>query len=82
MIYNCGLRLDEALSVTLNDLHLEGGQTSVTVFGKGSKVRTLAILPRTKRLLESYIETHHRKPFGQEDYLFYSRNAGPKGKSS
>lgn len=82
LIYNCGLRLDEVLSITLRNLRLEGEQASITVMGKGSKVRTLAILPRTKRLLESYIETHHRKPFEQENYLFYSRNTGPRGKSS
>lgn len=83
LIYNCGLRIDEALSITLKDLHLEAtDHPSVTVLGKGSKMRTLAILPRTKKLLEAYMKTFHCGISDETNYLFYSRNTGPTGKSS
>lgn len=82
LVYNCGLRIDEALSITLKDLHLEAEHPSVTVIGKGSKMRTLAILPRTRKLLEAYIATYHGKAHHETHYLFYSRNTGPTGKSS
>lgn len=82
LIYNCGLRIDEALSIALKDLRLEAEHPSVTVIGKGSKLRTLAILPRTRKLLEAYIKAYHGKTHAETHYLFYSRNTGPTGKSS
>lgn len=82
LIYNCGLRIDEALSITLKDLHLTAEHPFVTVVGKGTKLRTLAILPRTKKLIEAYIGTYHGRTPNETHYLFYSRNTGPTGKSS
>ncbi len=83
LIYNCGLRIDEALSITLQDLHLDDtDHPSVTVLGKGSKIRTLAILPRTRKLLETYKQSFHGRRAVGDHYLFYSRNIGPLGKSS
>jgi site-specific recombinase XerD len=82
LMYNCGLRLDEILSIRIKNLRLEAPHPSVTVMGKGSKIRTLTILPKTKAMLEAYMRVFHKGQANELSYLFYSRNLGPTGKCS
>jgi len=52
LIYSCGLRISEALSVTKNDLHGD----YLTVTGKGRKTRSIPILDTAKESIEKYLE--------------------------
>jgi integrase/recombinase XerC len=52
LIYGCGLRISEALSITKNDL--DGDYLSVR--GKGNKVRSVPIIDSVKEVIQSYLE--------------------------
>lgn len=82
LMYNTGVRLDEILSLQMKNLKLNIKIPQITVVGKGNKIRTIGILPRTVLLLEKYSREFHRGVIGPEDYVFYSRNLGRKGKLS
>ena len=73
-------RLDELLSMKLNQLHLSGETPYASIIGKGNKVRTLYLLPKTVAHLNRYIKEFHGNQPEPEAYLFYSRNTGIFGK--
>jgi len=52
LIYACGLRISEALSITKNDLK---GQY-ITVTGKGNKMRSIPILDTAKDAIQQYLD--------------------------
>lgn len=52
LIYGCGLRISEALSITKKNIQSD----MLTVFGKGSKERMVPILPIVKQYLQAYLE--------------------------
>jgi len=82
VMYNTAVRIDEILSLKLKFLHLEAEKPNITVIGKGAKIRTLYLLPRTVSHLKKYLAEFHKVPRQPESYLFYSRNTGPQGKMS
>jgi integrase/recombinase XerC len=51
LLYGCGLRIDEALSLTLHDLPRDG---YVRVMGKGSKERQIPVLPQVDVAINRY----------------------------
>ena len=53
LIYGCGLRISEALSVTKNSL--ENNQTLI-ITGKGKKQRLVPLLPIVKKKIDDYLE--------------------------
>ena len=53
LIYGCGLRISEALSV--NKIMLENSQ-SIIISGKGGKQRLVPLLPIVKEKIEKYLE--------------------------
>jgi integrase/recombinase XerC len=53
LMYSSGMRAQEALSVNLDDLHLEG--MWVKVRGKGGKERILPFGEKAKKVLEDYL---------------------------
>jgi integrase/recombinase XerC len=73
LLYGCGLRISEALSLTLRDAPL--GPT-LKVVGKGSKTRVCPVLPIVRQALDDYAR---RMPFALEpgDQLFRARRGGP-----
>ena len=80
LMYNTAVRIDEILSLQMKDIHLSGNKPHITVKGKGEKIRTLYLFPKTVKYLKQYIcEFHGTQPLGIA-YLFYSRNLGPEGK--
>lgn len=82
LMYNTAVRIDEILSLQLKNINLSGNKPCITVVGKGDKLRTLYLLPKTVAYLKNYIsEFHGTQPSGGS-YLFYSRNIGPSGKMS
>ncbi|HOT61677.1 MAG TPA: site-specific tyrosine recombinase [Treponemataceae bacterium] len=53
LIYSCGLRVSEAVGLSLEDVHL--GRLSVLVKGKGDKERMVPFGERAKSALEDYL---------------------------
>ncbi|NRA73787.1 MAG: tyrosine recombinase XerC [Rickettsiales bacterium] len=65
LIYGCGLRISEALSIKLSDL--EG--IYVSVLGKGNKSRNIPILEEVKLVIEKYLKICPYK-FAPESNIF------------
>lgn len=80
VMYNTAARIDEILSMKIQQLHLETDRPNATVIGKGSKIRTLYLLPKTVAHLKKYLKEFHAEKPNSESYIFYSRNAGVMGK--
>jgi site-specific recombinase XerD len=81
-IYSTAARMDEILSLKTKHLHLEAEKPNVTIIGKGSKIRTLYLLPKAVVHLKKYLKEFHGDTPSEEAYVFYSRNTGLHGKMS
>lgn len=82
MMYDTAVRLDEVLSLQIKNIRFDISMPTITVIGKGSKLRTLTLLPKTVRHLKRYIREFHEPSMDQNSFVFYSRNTGPSGKLS
>jgi len=82
IIYSTAARLDEILSLKTEQLHLDAEKPNVTIIGKGSKIRTLYLLPKAVAHLKKYLKEFHGDTSDPEAYVFYSRNTGLYGKMS
>ena len=82
VMYNTAARIDEILSMKIQQLHLDTDKPNVTVFGKGSKIRTLYLLPKAVAHLKRYMKEFHAEQPDPESYIFYSRNIGVMCKMS
>jgi integrase/recombinase XerC len=73
LLYGCGLRISEALSLRAGDLPL--GDT-LRVLGKGSKTRVVPVLPAVREALQAYARA---QPWavGPDEPLFRARRGGP-----
>ena len=72
LLYGCGLRISEALSITLNDF--QSDMSRLLVKGKGNKERIIPVLEQVKSSVLEYVEAC---PKDLEKYLF----VGASGKS-
>ncbi|MBT3178419.1 MAG: tyrosine-type recombinase/integrase [Desulfobacula sp.] len=82
IIYSTAARLDEILSLKIEQLYLDAEKPNVTVIGKGNKIRTLYLLPKAVAHLKKYLKEFHGDTPNPEAYVFYSRNTGLYGKMS
>lgn len=82
IIYSTAARIDEILSLKTGQLHLDAEKPNVTIIGKGSKIRTLYLLPKAVAHLKKYLKEFHGDTPNPEAYVFYSRNTGLHGKMS
>jgi site-specific recombinase XerD len=80
VLYCTAARIDEILSIKINQLHLDTNKPYITVVGKGRKIRTLYILPKAVAHLKKYLRDFHAAEPNPEAFLFYSRNKGESGK--
>ncbi|MBW8382542.1 MAG: site-specific integrase [Youngiibacter sp.] len=80
LLYSTAARLDEILSLKAKHLYLGKVKPSATIIGKGNKVRTLYLLPKTVAYLNKYMKQFHGIDPNPESFVFYSRNTGPEGK--
>jgi len=73
LLYGCGLRISEALSLTRADAPLP---ETLRITGKGAKTRLVPVLPAVRRAIDAYLALC---PFGLEpqDALFRARRGGP-----
>lgn len=69
LLFGCGLRISEALSLTNSDVL--GAPKSLRILGKGNKERIVPVLPAVNTAIEKYIAL---RPFGKDpqDELFRS----------
>lgn len=82
IIYSTAARIDEILSLKIKQLHLDIQKPNATIIGKGSKIRTLYLLPKAVAHLKKYLKEFHGDIPNPEAYVFYSRNTGVYGKLS
>jgi site-specific recombinase XerD len=80
ILYCTAARIDEILSIKINQLHLYANKPYITVIGKGRKIRTLYVLPKAVAHLKKYLKDFHAIKPNPEAYVFYSRNKGVMGK--
>jgi integrase/recombinase XerC len=75
LLYGAGLRISEALGIRRRDAPV-GSADSVTVVGKGGKVRGVPVLPAARRAVEEYLAMcpYAVKPEGP---LFVGEKGGP-----
>ncbi len=82
IIYSTATRMDEILSLKIEQLHLDAEKPNITIIGKGNKIRTMYLLPKAVAHLKKYLKEFHGDTLNPEAYVFYSRNAGSHGKMS
>ncbi|MGB4406468.1 MAG: tyrosine-type recombinase/integrase [Sphaerochaeta sp.] len=73
LLYDMAARIDELLSISLNQIHLELSPPSIRLFGKGRKCRTIVLMPRTVGNLKTYLLSFHPDP-SPGNYLFYTNS--------
>jgi site-specific recombinase XerC len=61
---------------------LDAEKPNVSIIGKGSKIRTIYLLPRAVIHLKKYLKEFHGDTPDPKAYVFCSRNAGSHGKMS
>ena len=63
LLYGCGLRIAEALSLNVRDAPSAGGDTPLRVIGKGSKERIVPVLPVVRAAIGAWLARHpNRQP--------------------
>jgi site-specific recombinase XerD len=78
-MYGTAARINEILSLKIEHLHLNEKKPCITVIGKGDKIRTLYLLPKTVAHLRAYLTDAHGGNPLPDSFVFYSRNKGPSG---
>jgi site-specific recombinase XerD len=81
-MYGTAARLDEMLSLKVEQLHLTESFPYVVFIGKGQKIRTLSLEPKAVEYLTCYLRDFHNGNPDPEAYVFYSRNSGLHKKMS
>ncbi|MGH6909817.1 MAG: tyrosine recombinase XerC [Phenylobacterium sp.] len=73
LLYGCGLRISEALSLKRSDAPVPD---SLRITGKGSKTRLVPVLPAVREAIDAYLA---EAPFvlGPEEPLFRAKRGGP-----
>ncbi|HEY0177790.1 MAG TPA: site-specific tyrosine recombinase XerD [Pedobacter sp.] len=74
VLYGCGLRVTELISLRISDLYAEQGY--IKVIGKGNKERIVPIGETALKFLDIYlsqIRNHLAIKKGNEDYIFLNR---------
>jgi site-specific recombinase XerD len=80
LLYATACRIDEILSLKNKQIHLNMDKPYITIIGKGSKIRTIGLLPKAVSHLQKYMTEFHGNNPDPEAYVFYSRNTGIYGK--
>ena len=73
LLYGCGLRISEALSLTVADVPLP---ETMRITGKGGKTRLVPVLPAVHAAVERASEAQPF-PLAPQDALFRARRGGP-----
>ena len=81
LLYATAMRLDEILSLRIQNIHLEG-KAYVNIIGKRNKLRTLYLLPKAVAHIKQYVSLFHGEHPNPDSFLFYSGLKGKNCKSS
>lgn len=73
LLYGCGLRISEALSLTGRDLPIG---TSLRILGKGDKERIVPVIPAARRAMEAYLDACPFEPEADTP-VFRGTRGGP-----
>ena len=73
LLYGCGLRISEGLSLTRADAPLP---ETLRITGKGGKTRLAPVLPGVRSAVDAYLALQPF-PLAPEDALFRARRGGP-----
>ena len=73
LIYGCGLRIAEALSLTIKNAP-QG--SSITITGKGNKQRVVPLLPTVVQAVEEYVRACPYTKTSKDAPLFYGARGG------
>ena len=68
LLYDSGARIQELVDLKVKDIRIEAPST-VTLHGKGNKIRQVPIMTNTKKLIKQYIEKFRKS---SNQYLFES----------
>ncbi|MBY0337829.1 MAG: tyrosine-type recombinase/integrase, partial [Acetobacteraceae bacterium] len=74
LLYGCGLRISEALSLSVADAPLPGSDAALRIRGKGGKERVVPVLPAVREAMAAY--ARYRAGAEPNDPLFI----GARGK--
>lgn len=77
LLYDTGARIQEMIDIKLCDLRFSKTST-ITLHGKGRKVRSVPLSEKTVRHLEKYLAVFHLEAMGNDDRLFYTVSHGKK----
>lgn len=78
LLYDTGARIQEMMDIKLCDLRM-GTTPSVTLHGKGDKVRVVPLMRDTVQHLKNYLKVFHDQvPISADEYLFYVIRKGMK----
>ena len=81
LLYDSAIRLNELLSLKIQDLMLEASNPYIRINGKGNKERIVAITQRTAEHLIQYLKVFHPHP-DRKSCVFYTKIKGQTGKMS
>lgn len=81
-LYGTAARIDELLSIKIEDIYIRSDKPYIIISGKGQKIRTLYLLPKAVSFLKLYISRFHGSAPCKDDYLFYSSIRGKNSKLS
>lgn len=77
-LYRTGIRVQELVDIKLSDIRI-GNHPSLTVCGKGAKVRSIPLREDTTKHLIQYLKYFHKEDSMYSDnYLFYTVRNGNK----
>lgn len=69
LLYGCGLRIAEALSLNVRDAPLPGSNGMLRVVGKGSKERIVPVLPAVQSAVAAWLALHPDRQPGSPLFL-------------
>ena len=72
LLYGCGLRISEALELTLRDSRND----PLVVTGKGNKTRIVPVLPQARAAIDTYLKLCHF-PLKENEPMFRGMRGGP-----
>lgn len=64
LLYGCGLRIAEALALTVADAPLPGSDAMLRVLGKGGKQRIVPVLPIVREAVAAWLRLHPKPERG------------------
>jgi len=82
LLYDSAIRLDELLSLSIQDVVLERKDPYIRVQGKGGKERLVAITELTATHIHEYLRVYHPGLTDKQALLFYTKIKGQTGKMS